>query len=334
MFQEVLKVVLHSLDLQAGLLFDYEDVADWPVGAVGSLLALGVLREGGHARFATCDGCGENCLEEVEFIDGGDDETPRAYLICHQPMDIGRVPVPADRLMTWSIETSSLAEALAHDLGAAQVPEESVPGRLWWLGRTVVQDAFVDAFLARGAAWNDAVETFGAAGRLQECSRPIVMVPWSVPTDGPLVSGARVLSLARALSISDYELHLDLSMIAEVMGEMAAAAKLPVVPRLVIEGSAVEYEGSKLILSELPLKLLTRLAAAGGNLVSRDELVGALWGQNGLVYMEEIRRHAKAINDACLPLLIGGTPRTKRLVQSKKGAGYFLNLLRDEIVVK
>jgi hypothetical protein len=92
-----LTTVLRSLDLPCSSLLGYEDVADWPEGALDDLVAAGLLRQAAHARSVVCDGCGEGCLEEVQFI-GGDGEPLRAYVVCHGDENMGRVAVPLDRL--------------------------------------------------------------------------------------------------------------------------------------------------------------------------------------------------------------------------------------------
>lgn len=165
-----------SLDSPLNASFQHDDVISWPDGVLSVLESTGVIRRGGNAQTATCDACEEACVENVEF------SRDRAghligYVVCQQKDDIGRIRVALERLRTWEVSVGGLANWLAAELGGRAVPEECVPGRLWWLGRPLVNGCRVETFLACGARWNDAKNVFARCDRLRECLAPFVLVP-------------------------------------------------------------------------------------------------------------------------------------------------------------
>lgn len=222
--------MLQSADAACSTLFGPDDIALWPSGALEALVRAGLLKQASHATSVVCDGCEEACLSDVEFI-GGEEGTPlRAYVICKRREDIGRVEVPVERLRRWGVDLGGMAAVIAQNLGAVGGVEELLEGRLWWLGRAPVGRRRVDFFLARGAAWPDAEATFAEAGRLRECSAPIVLSTWRAPAHNPFPAGGKVLSLARLLSLEGDEVRLDTSEIVRVAGKMRVSRTQAVAP--------------------------------------------------------------------------------------------------------
>jgi len=222
MSQDVLSQLLRRADATAEAVFDPDEVAPWPEGALEQIVGLGLLQETAPARSVVCDGCEEGCLENVEFT-GGDNGSPRrGYVICGRLEDIGRVEVDLDRLRRWTVDLRTLAHVIGQLLGSKAAVEEVVRSRMWWLGRPSVNRRQVDVFLARGAVWRDAETVFGNMGRLQECSSPLVLVPSGIPARPTFGAAARVLSLGRLLSLHGERLSLDTREVEVAVGKERA----------------------------------------------------------------------------------------------------------------
>lgn len=90
---------------------DADEVAGWPAGTLDELLREGVLAPTQPARSVICDGCDEDHVEEVEFVEWPPGSPLRAYIACPSA---GRVAIEPERLRCWSIDRPALAK-LAHD---------------------------------------------------------------------------------------------------------------------------------------------------------------------------------------------------------------------------
>ena len=97
MCREILKTVLASLDDPLSASFTFDDICGWPECMLRALESGGILNRGGNAQTVVCDGCGEACVEDVEFSRDGDGSLA-AYVICGGRCDIGRVRVAPERL--------------------------------------------------------------------------------------------------------------------------------------------------------------------------------------------------------------------------------------------
>ena len=111
MSPKVLNLILKALDANGEAVFSREDIAAWPEGDFDEALRTGLLEEAAPAEEVVCPGCEEACLEDVEFVHGDRPEDTRAYVICGQRDDIGRVPIPLEMLDRWAVNKSRV-EAL------------------------------------------------------------------------------------------------------------------------------------------------------------------------------------------------------------------------------
>lgn len=123
MSPKVLNLILKALDANGEAVFGPEDIAAWPEGDFDEALRTGLLEEAAPAEEVVCPGCEDACLEDVEFVYGDRPEDTRAYVICGQREDIGRVPIPLESLQRWAANKSR-AEALrpAKDTKLADEP--------------------------------------------------------------------------------------------------------------------------------------------------------------------------------------------------------------------
>lgn len=318
--------LLRRIDLSSSVQCGIEDIDEWPEGAVDELVAVGLFRPAGYSESVVCDGCGEGCLEPVEFVGGRDGEAVRAYIFCQGEEALGRIWVPLTRLEMWTTDCGMLADALARLLGAKPPAEECVKGRLWWLGRAQVGEATADAFLAVGACRADAGEVFGRVGRLEECARPLVLLPSDVPAGKPFGLEAQVQSLVRLLSVEEGVLRLDTELIKDALSSAGPPLSSTDLPLLLIYPTCVEYDGQPIILGPLGIKLLRVLAGAGGKPLAQGEIARELWGDDGgEYYMNEVRQHVKQVNDAVRKALPERFSGDSRLVKAKRRVGYYLD---------
>lgn len=209
-------MILRAAEGTPNTSFGIDEIREWRPGDVEALEATGLLRPAEHATSVVCDGCGDGCLADVEFVDGGDEGPLRAYVVCREREDIGRVPVPLERLRRRTVDFEALAGAVADGIGAAGEIEELVKGRLWWLGRATFRAGRSDAFLARGTGQPDADEAIAANTRLQQCSRAVILALWDITPDW--LPRRVCLSLPQLVSLGDDRLVIDRD---EIEGQVA-----------------------------------------------------------------------------------------------------------------
>jgi len=209
-------MILRAAEGTRSTSFGIDEIREWRPGDLEALEATGLLRPAEHATSVTCDGCGDGCLADVEFVGGGDEGPLRAYVVCQERDDIGRVAVPLERLKRWGVDLSALAEAVADGVGAVGEVEEVVAGRLWWLGRATFRAGRADTFLARGTGRPDADEAIAASPRLQQCSRAVILALSDIPPDW--LPRRVCLSLPRLVSLEDGCLSIDRD---EIEGQVA-----------------------------------------------------------------------------------------------------------------
>jgi len=206
MSQDGLKALLASVDARSSTSFGTDDVRRWRPGDLDALTSAGLLRVGEFATSVICPGCPEACIRPVELV-GGRDEPLRAFVVCDQRDDMGRIEVPLERLKQWRVTAPKIAEWLADELGANGGVEEIVTGRLWWLGRTTFRAGRSDVFLAAGAHRVDAANILWSARRFQECSRAVVLPLWQPPAED--LPGKVAVGLTRIVCIERERLTFD-----------------------------------------------------------------------------------------------------------------------------
>jgi hypothetical protein len=106
-----------------------DELASWPAGLVAELESTGILEASDHAKSVACDACGQDHVEQVQYVQSSAGSELRAYIACP---DVGRVQIPLHRLRQWNIDsarlpTGSVASEPARDVlhpstGAADEP--------------------------------------------------------------------------------------------------------------------------------------------------------------------------------------------------------------------
>ena len=144
----------------------------------------------------------------MEFTEADEGQAPRAYVVCRERDDIGRVAVPLERLNQWRPDLTALARWTAAEVGTGDQVEEVAEGRLWWLGRPRLGNRPVDVFLAVGVGPADSIPA-AALARIRESTDALVLVPGQVPTEARFGTAAKVACLSRLISLGPVGLSLD-----------------------------------------------------------------------------------------------------------------------------
>lgn len=82
------------------------------------------------------------------------------------------------------------------------------------------------------------------------------------------------------------------------------------------------FRGQRVTVTGIEWKILSRLAESAGRVVMREELVHAIWGQDGLIHDHELERHIKALRQK-----LGDDPTSPKLI-APSATGYVLTEAR------
>ena len=199
---DLLQLLLIAAD-DSGRVFRHHDLAEWPEGGLELFTQLGVLRRGSGGLVVECTNCTEPHLERVIVLDG-DGEPSRMFISCPEAM---RVEVTPEMCECWEVDPSGLARSIALTLKLKVSHQETVPLRLWRLGRVDHGGKTREVLLVLGLHLPDAgsiVRQVGPKGR------SVVIVPSVVPDDRiwPGVVPA-VIALDQIASIEDGNLGIN-----------------------------------------------------------------------------------------------------------------------------
>jgi hypothetical protein len=124
---------LGSADSAKAAFFPWDEVKDWPSGALDVLVDNGLLQQAQPAAAIVCDGCEENCTMPVTVYPAQDDKPGRAFITCVERDDIGRVHVDFRRMEQWQTTGELVAAMLARLLSLSQ-PSNAADGGQWRIG--------------------------------------------------------------------------------------------------------------------------------------------------------------------------------------------------------
>jgi DNA-binding response OmpR family regulator len=78
------------------------------------------------------------------------------------------------------------------------------------------------------------------------------------------------------------------------------------------------FRGRRVTLARIEWKILRRLAGSVGLVVMREELVHAIWGQDGLIHDHELERHVNVLRQK-----LGDDPASPAII-APSATGYVL----------
>lgn len=133
-----LQVVLERAgyaDPAKGAFFFWDEVKDWPAGALNVLVTSGLLQQAQPRDAIECYGCEENCINmRVEVYPAQEDKLGRAFITCDKRDDMGRVRVDFRRMEQWQATGGLIAAVLARLLGLPRAASLATDGRQWNVG--------------------------------------------------------------------------------------------------------------------------------------------------------------------------------------------------------
>lgn len=121
-------------DPAMGAFLPWDEVKDWPSGALDTLVASGLLQPAQPVTTIACDGCEENCTMPVTIYPVQNDKPGRAFITCIERDDVGRVLVDFRRMKQWQTTGGLIASVLAKMLGLSQPSIPAADGRQWRIG--------------------------------------------------------------------------------------------------------------------------------------------------------------------------------------------------------
>lgn len=82
-----------------------------------------------------CDGCEENCINKPVVVYPAQEDKPgRAFIVCDEPNDMGRIRVNFDRMRQWQTTGDLIAGVLARLLGLSASVSTASETNQWNLG--------------------------------------------------------------------------------------------------------------------------------------------------------------------------------------------------------
>jgi hypothetical protein len=97
-------------------IFSADEFSDWPTWVLQVLLATGLFQETTRAAEVFCDGCEWACLKPVVVRNLPKGRKSRAFVVCDEEPDLGRIEVAPDRLTRYFATVGSAARLVTRSL--------------------------------------------------------------------------------------------------------------------------------------------------------------------------------------------------------------------------
>lgn len=131
---KVLQELIQRLGPEGDTLLTWEQVRQWPKGAITTFQKAGWIEPTGAATTVECSGCAENCFKPVHVLPPRNGQPARAYVACDEPPAMGRVKIHMSRLKQWQVTDAQVALWLASALGLKGKPERDQKNAVFALG--------------------------------------------------------------------------------------------------------------------------------------------------------------------------------------------------------
>ena len=203
--------------------FSFDETRRWRQTEFEQFSASGLLREGGHAQFVTCDACDNAHSEEVIWRSSVREPSGmRAYIPC--PVEMS-VHVPAERLRQWSVDADEMARQIAAAMELAGTVESVLVGSLWKLGRRRLAGRFRDTFFAIVTETDGQTITETVVRRLNATHGILLVLGNMDGLKGWQVANFTVLEAPEVLSFGDGRLEVALDYIEDALPRERMAEK-------------------------------------------------------------------------------------------------------------
>jgi len=133
-FDDVLEEVIYHLGSNRDSLLSWEQVREWPEGAMESFLDSGWIKPAVPAKSVVCPGCEENCFMPVHIKPETERETSQAFVDCDRRKDMGRVPLTLVHLQQWQVMENGVARWIGRELGLKTKPKKGKTTRTTQIG--------------------------------------------------------------------------------------------------------------------------------------------------------------------------------------------------------
>ncbi|RIK74357.1 MAG: hypothetical protein DCC68_23235 [Planctomycetota bacterium] len=199
--------------------FDYLQGMHLSVDDARHLVAAGLLSPGPPPTELLCSECGE--YTEIVYID---DYKGKFFPVLPCTENVGS-RVDPERMQTWQLTLSQIAEAVFKPLGLTATPEELEPNRLWRLGRRAWAGVSWTVYFARELRRRDAMRLLSG---IRAPARSVVLVSKYLPIEPPEPKTPLILRLVDFVSYEAEALCVDVAHVAEqLMLRLAEEAKMP-----------------------------------------------------------------------------------------------------------
>jgi hypothetical protein len=143
--------LLYRLDYGRDLVWTHAEVEHWAEGELDHLVAAGLLIPDQPSQRVICPECGD--VVDVLILGSPHQDGETACLLCSE---CGPQRVPLAQVGCYRLEFSEFLRGLCKALGIDSRWNETVPGRIWKLGKFRCAGASRSAYLARHLQWRDA----------------------------------------------------------------------------------------------------------------------------------------------------------------------------------
>lgn len=121
---DVLLELIQHLDSHSEGSFTWEQVREWPEGAVELFQGAGWIKPKASAKSVVCPGCEENCFMPVHVSPAVRGQPVRAFVACIIRDDMGRIPIPLNYLQQWQVTENQVTRWIADSLGLKGKPKK------------------------------------------------------------------------------------------------------------------------------------------------------------------------------------------------------------------
>lgn len=123
--QSVLAELLHRLEAGVTVYIGGRELGEWPADAVVALQSARLLVKARPATRLECPGCEHQCDKPVELYPAEDARPARAYIMCDEPADMGRIPLDLADLEQWRVSGDASPASVARALGVPLLPAKT-----------------------------------------------------------------------------------------------------------------------------------------------------------------------------------------------------------------
>jgi hypothetical protein len=122
---DVLQDIIQHLDTNDNSTLAWEQVREWPDGAIDIFMNAGWIKPIIPAKTAVCPGCEENCFMPVHVSQTMQKQPTKTYVACDRRDDMGRISISSEMLQQWQITENQVSQWLTRELGLRGKPKRN-----------------------------------------------------------------------------------------------------------------------------------------------------------------------------------------------------------------